>query len=149
MPCGRCSPGSAEEREDSATHRQRERSGQRDDAVVADHHTGSGQTVNSEQRRHHGEGDADEHDASVLASHADDRQRHSRCRGHDGADPDTEEVHVRPQGVRVLPEEEEARPGHNGRRSDERQVLGHAIPRERPHQTQIGCGARYIESHLS
>jgi hypothetical protein len=49
----------------------------------------------------------------------------------------------------VLPEEVEGRAGHHGARSEERQVLDHAIPREMPHQTPIGCGARHIKGPVT
>ena len=138
-------PGKCRERENGAAHRECHSAGQRDHAVVADHDARRGQTVNGEQRGHHREGRAHEHDPAVTPLYADDRERDGRHRRHDGTDADADEVHVGPESVGVLPEEVEARAGDHGARSEEREVLDHAIARKRPHQTPIGCDARHVE----
>ena len=126
--CGEC--------EDRAADGERRGSGQRDDAVVADQDTGGGKAVNREQRRHDAERRSDENDATVTSLHADRGECDRRESRDDCADSHTVEVHAVPKAVRVVPEQVQARNGHDG--ADQREILDHAIPVDSPHQMQIG-----------
>jgi hypothetical protein len=132
MPAGRRKPGSAESQHCSSNG-QRGRSGERDHAVVPDHDSGGGETVDREQSRHHREGRSDEDHASVAAADADHRQRKRSNRGQDRTDPDSDEVDARAEVVRVVPEVVERRHGKDASDPEQGKIGDHAIARDWPH----------------
>jgi hypothetical protein len=102
--------------------------------------------MDGEERSHDGESRSNENDSSVLPSDADHGEREGGSGCHYGADADADEVHVRSEVVRVVPEEGESRPGHERSGPEEREILDHAIARDWPHPTQIGGDHRHFDA---
>jgi len=95
---------------------------------------------------HDGKSRSNEHDSPVLSPDADHSEREGGDRCHHGADADADEVHVRSEVVRVVPEEGQSCSRHDCSGPEERQILDHAISRNWPHPTQIGCGHRHLDA---
>ena len=127
--------GQSRECEDGAADGQRCRPGQRDHAVVPDHDARRGKTVDGEQRGHHRERRAHEHDPAVLASHSDQCQRERGEGCNEGADSHADEVRARPEVVRVVVREEvQGDPGDDSSDPEQGEILDHAIARNWPHR---------------
>jgi hypothetical protein len=99
--------------------------------------------MDGEESGHDRKGRSNEDDSAVLSPDPDHGEREGGDGCHHGADADADEVHVRPEVVRVVPEERESRSGHECSGPEEREILDHAIARDWPHSTRIGCGHRH------
>ena len=104
------------ENEDRRAHRQGRPTAQGDQPVRADEHTGRHEPVHGEQRRHDGEGAADNHRAAVADPRSGHRQRDRRRRGREGGDADTVEVHPERRHDHALAEERQERHRDGGAR---------------------------------
>ena len=103
-----------------------------------------------EQRRHRGEGRADEDGSRVLEARADDRQRDCRRRGGERGHADGEEMDVRVDLNRVLAEQRRrTAAGANATQASQREHGQQTLPERDPHVSVFGRKRRELNTQLA
>ena len=133
MPRGRRSGGGGGQREHGGARGQRRSAGQREHAVHADEDAGSRQAVDREQRGHDREAGADQHDAAVVAAHADDRERERDNGRAQRADTDADEVHRHAEHDHAVADAEQQPDGQDDADDKQKRERDDPLAEKQPH----------------